>query len=64
MNLKEWVDSMSMPYSNLIKNLVPVFLEYIIEVGLDEVVKESVPVCDNLRLFSHLESYAKERGFI
>ena len=64
MNLKEWVDSMSMPYANLIKNLVPVFLEYIIEVGFDEVVKESVPICDNLQLFPHLKAYAKEHDYI
>lgn len=46
------------------KNATAVILEYMLEVGIDKAVEDCVKDSEIVRCFPHLESYAKEHGFI
>jgi hypothetical protein len=46
------------------KNATAVILEYVLEVGIDKAVEDCVKDSEIVRCFPHLESYAKEHGFI
>ncbi len=46
------------------KNATAVILEYVLEVGIDKAVEDCVKDSEIVHCFPHLESYAKEHGFI
>lgn len=50
--------------NRFIKNITAGILEYVLEVGIDEAVKGCVKDNPLLDKCPHLESYAKEHGFI